>query len=64
VKGLDEMSEAEFDSLIDGYIERMATGHGEMPAEFFLDLLVERIEARANEMVNLSIDVHEDNDGF
>jgi hypothetical protein len=35
-----------------------------MPAEFFLDLLVERIEARANEMVNLSIDVHEDNDGF
>jgi hypothetical protein len=42
----------------------MATGHGEMPAEFFLYLLVERIEARANEMVNLSIDVHEDNDGF
>jgi hypothetical protein len=63
-KRLDEMSEAEFDSLIDGYIERTAIGHGEIPAEFFLDLLVERMEARADETVNLSIDVREDDDGF
>ena len=61
-KRLDEMSEAEFDSLIDGFIERTATGYGEMPAEFFLDLLVERLEARADETVNLSIDVREDDD--
>jgi hypothetical protein len=61
-KRLDEMSEAEFDSLIDGYIERTAIGYGEMPAEFFLDLLVERLEARADETVNLSIDVREDDD--
>jgi hypothetical protein len=33
-----------------------------MPAEFFLDLLMERMEARANETVNLSIDVREDDD--
>jgi hypothetical protein len=61
-KRFDEMSEAEFDSLVDGYIERTATGYGEMPAEFFLDLLVERMAAKADETVNLSIDVREDDD--
>jgi hypothetical protein len=61
-KRFDEMNEDEFDSLIDGYIERTATGYGEMPAEFFLDLLVERMEAKADETVNLSIDVSEDDD--
>jgi hypothetical protein len=61
-KRFDEMSEAEFDSLVDGYIERTAMGYGEMPAEFFLDLLVERMAARTNETVNLSIDVSEEDD--
>ncbi|HRQ42624.1 MAG TPA: hypothetical protein PLD25_32320 [Chloroflexota bacterium] len=51
------MDEAEFTSLVHSYIERMATGYGEMPAEFFLDLLVERMAVKANETVNLSIDV-------
>ena len=37
-KSFNDMSKAEFDSLVDGYIERTATGYGEMPAEFFLDL--------------------------
>lgn len=59
-KRFDDMSEAEFDSLVDGYIERTATGYGEMPAEFFLDLLVERMAAKADETVNLSIDVSEE----
>jgi hypothetical protein len=59
-KRFDEMNEAEFDSLIEGYIERAATGYGEMPAELFLDLLVERMEARADETVNLFIDVSEE----
>lgn len=63
-KRLDEMSEVEFNSLIDGYIERTATGYGEMPTDFFLDLLVERMEARADETVNLSIDVREDDVHF
>lgn len=61
-KRFDDMSEAEFGRLVDGYIERTATGYGEMPAEFFLDLLVERMAARADETVNLSIDVSEDDD--
>jgi hypothetical protein len=61
-KRFDEMNAAEFDSLIDGYIERTATGYGEMPAELFLDLLVEWMEARVDETVNLSIDVGEADD--
>lgn len=59
-KRFDDMSEAEFDSLIDGYIERTAIGYGEMPAEFFLDLLIERMVAKVDETVNLSIGVSED----
>jgi hypothetical protein len=58
-KRFDDLSEAEFGRLVDGYIERTATGYGEMPAEFFLELLVERIAANADETVNLSIDVSE-----
>lgn len=30
-----EMSETEFDTLIDSYIEREAASYGEMPAEIF-----------------------------
>jgi hypothetical protein len=41
-----DMSEAEFDALIDGYIERTASGSGEMPADVFVDPLIERITAR------------------
>jgi hypothetical protein len=53
-KRFDEMSEAEFDDLIDGYIERTATGYGEMPADIFLDLLTERMADKVSETVNLS----------
>jgi hypothetical protein len=56
-KRFDDMSEAEFDSLVDGYIERTATGSGEMPAEIFLDLLAERIATKADETVNLSLEM-------
>jgi hypothetical protein len=62
-KRFDEMNEAEFDTLIDGYIKRTAAGYGEMPAEFFLDLLVERMAVKAEETVNLSVDVT-DNDNL
>ena len=55
-----EMSETEFDTLIDGYIDREATGYGEIPAEIFFDLLLERIAARAGETLNLEIVVVED----
>ena len=45
-KRLSEMSEAEFDSLIDSCIDRTSTSYGEIPAEIFLDLLIERIAAK------------------
>lgn len=61
-KRFDDMSEAEYASLVDDHIERTATGYGEMPAEFFLDLLLERLAAQTAETVNLSIDVSEDDD--
>lgn len=61
-KQFSEMSEAEFDALVDGYIERTASGYGEVPAEYFLDLLTERMAAKIEETVNLSIDVVGDDD--
>jgi hypothetical protein len=61
-KQFGKMSEAEFDGLVDGFIERTATGCGEMPAEHFLGLLTERIAAQTEETVNLSIDVVGDDD--
>jgi hypothetical protein len=42
------MSEAEFDALIDGSIERSAASSGELPADVFFDLLLERIAARTS----------------
>ena len=59
---LEEMDEAEFDALLDGYIERTAGGYGEMPAEHFLALLVERAAGQTEETVHLSIAVDEDDD--
>lgn len=56
-KRFDDMSEAEFDSLVDGYIERADTGYGEMPAGIFLDLLAERIATKADETLNLSLEI-------
>lgn len=56
-KRFGEMSQAEFDDLVAGYIDRMAAGYGEMPAEIFLDLLAERIATKADETINLSLEV-------
>lgn len=55
-----EMSEAEFDALIDGFIEREAAGYGEMPAEVFFDLLLERSATKVEETVNLQVAVTDD----
>jgi hypothetical protein len=54
------MSEAEFDSLIDDHIEREAAGYGEMPAEIFFDLLLERGAAKARQPLNLEVTVVDD----
>jgi len=59
-KQFAEMEEAEFDSIIDGYIERTAHGYGEMPAKVYFDLLAERMEEQVEETVTLSINVTED----
>jgi hypothetical protein len=55
-----EMSEAEFDALIEGHIERTAASHGEMPADIFVDVLLERIATRTSATVTLEIDVEDD----
>jgi len=56
-RGLSGLSEAEFDALIEGYIERTGGDHGDLPADLFVDLLVERTAANAGAPVMLSIDV-------
>lgn len=53
-KRFDEMGETEFARLVDDYITRTATNYGEIPAEFFLDLLIERMAAKMDETVGLS----------
>ena len=55
-----EMSEAEFDTLIDNCIEREAVGYGEMPAEIFFDLLLERSAAKARQPLHLEVTVVDD----
>jgi len=55
-----EISETEFDTLIDGYIKREAAGYGEMPAEIFFDLLLERSAAKTRQLLNLEVAVVDD----
>jgi hypothetical protein len=43
---LSELSEAEFEALIEGHIERMAHGDREIEADVFIDLLLTRGAAR------------------
>jgi len=55
-----EMSETEFDTLVESYIDREATGYGEMPADIFFDLLLERSLAKARQPLNLEVTVVDD----
>jgi hypothetical protein len=57
---LSELSDTEFDALIEGHIERTAGGYGELPADVFFDLLIERAAAHAAVPVTLSITVRGD----
>lgn len=54
---LSDMSEEAFDTLIEGHIERTAAGAGDMPADAFFDVLLERIAASATTTVRLNVDV-------
>ena len=55
-----EMNEQEFDHLIDNYITRTSTTYGEMPGEFFLDLLFERMRTQVDETLILSVNIQDD----
>lgn len=44
---LSDMSEAEFDAMIEGHLERMARGDREREADVVVDLLLPRREAPA-----------------
>jgi hypothetical protein len=55
-----DMNETEFDALINDHIERTAAGASEMPADVFLDVLLERIAARTSATLTLNIDVTDD----
>ena len=59
-----EMNEVEFEELIDGYIERQANGYGEMPADIFFDLLLERMAVTHSEPVKLEIAVDSESNGL
>src|SRR5688572_10544617 len=50
---LTEMSDAEFEALIDGHIERTAAGANEVPADIFVDLLLERFDVQADAPITL-----------
>lgn len=52
-----DMSQTEFDDLIERYIEREAYGYGEMPADIFFDLLLTRMAEQNDETANLEISI-------
>lgn len=56
-----EMTEQQFDQLIDSYIDRAAQDEADVPAEFFFELLAQRLSQTADETVTLLVDV-ENND--
>src|SRR5687768_9943370 len=53
---LTEMSDAEFEALIDGHIERTSAGANEVPADIFVDLLIERFDIQADAPITLTIE--------
>ena len=52
-----DMSQTEFDDLIERYIEREAHGYGEMPADIFFDLLLTRMAEQNDETANFEISI-------
>lgn len=57
---LTAISDAEFDALIEGHIERTAAGQSEVPGEVFFDVLLERIAANVGETVTLEVAIEGD----
>lgn len=52
-----EMNEQQFDNLIDNYIDRAATDEADVPADFFFDLLAQRLVQSVDETVTLLVDI-------
>lgn len=52
-KALTEMNYDEFQSLIEGYIDRSAQESGEMPASSFFELLFDQMAERVTETIEL-----------
>lgn len=52
-----EMTEQQFDQLVDSYIDRAAQDETDVPAEVFFDLLAQRLSQRVDEPVTLLVDV-------
>ncbi len=56
-KALTEMNYDEFQSLIEGYIDRSAQESGELPASSFFELLFDRMAERVTEIIELEGEV-------
>jgi hypothetical protein len=52
-KALTDMNYNEFQSLIEGYIDRSAQERGEMPASSFFELLFDRMAERVTATIEL-----------
>lgn len=55
-----QISQTEFDHILDEYIERTAANGGNLPIEVFVDLLLERIANNAKDTLTLSVMLRDD----
>ena len=55
---LDELSDEEFDQLIDNYIERSSHGYNEMPMQIFFELLFENLAQPAQETIDVKLGIN------
>ena len=58
-KTVTEMNEMEFEALVGAYIDRTAQGYGDMLADIFFDLLLERTTAQVEDTFKLSISIQD-----
>ena len=56
-QAITDMEYEEFESLIDGYIERSTREDDEMPASIFFELLFKRLSEKVTETIELEIEI-------
>ena len=59
-QALTDMPYEEFQSLIDGYIDRSSKEYGELPASIFFQLLFERVAQRTKETIEVEGEIIND----